>query len=237
MAKKKKEPMPNISKEFLDALLYSSWRYFIGRHTIHASCHAPDMAKFFEANPDLFSHEHLKFNAKDIRDCCNTILNFSDCIHVSGYDKCAYTLLCKKLDEIAKSVVISPHDDIKEDIAHFVPNRYMWTIDLYNDTVTYRQKTPEELSKTCSGFWENMRDLLPWVKLANYLDPPEMIHMNTKDHPELGDEYQPGFEYPIWGRYEGEETPFFKMVKTTIANYIQKPYIDSYLAPEAMITT
>ncbi len=221
------QPMTiTADRMLIDGMLFSSWRYYIGRHTI-AAAHAPvEMVQLLHDNPNIFSDERRVFAAQDIRDQINTILGFRHNVFIQGHNPNtdAWTLLCRKLAEIAKTTYLKTGEYDK--LGQFDPDDYEWTIDLDTCSVTYKDLH----KKLVSSIWNDLDDLKPWVKFAGWLDPHVHIELIDKYKDQSG----PGFEYATWGRYENEEHVHFKMVYCGCEQYGQRPYNDSYIEPTAI---
>lgn len=139
-----------ISQSSLDDLIWMSYRYCIGRHTIAAASHADTIKNVIQQNKDAFSVDRLKFYARDIRDCINSILHWRDDVSIEGFANNwdAYSAL---LYEVSK------HDN---------PNELKFTIDTYNKTI-YTDLLGKE-NKSSKDY--DYHDFIRWTKLANWLD-------------------------------------------------------------------
>jgi hypothetical protein len=92
MAKKKNTI--NISNSSLEDMIWMSYRYCIGRHTIAAAHHAETIHSVIKSNPDLMSNEKKAFNAKDIRREITSQIAFRSNVYVEGCnDFDAFSLL------------------------------------------------------------------------------------------------------------------------------------------------
>ena len=139
-----------ISQSSLDDLIWMSYRYCIGSHTIAAAHHADTIKNVIQQNKDAFSGDRLKFYARDIRDCINSILHWRDDISIEGFAN-NWDTYSALLYEVSK------HDN---------PQELKFTIDTYNKTI-YTDPLGKE--NKCSSDYD-YHDFIRWVKLANWLD-------------------------------------------------------------------
>lgn len=224
----------NTNEDFIDSLIWSSCRYFIGRHTIHASCAAKDLAEFLRDNPKIISPGRRQFLAKDIRERINDNLNWCGNVHIDGQQQVgredALTLLVRKVIQVLDETgLIYAEDDWRTPIVEgqFNPAKYDWTINLTTGEVIYKLSDHNSISSIgpfCLG--SLLSDLVMWQKVASWLDPTHIFDAGS------GIQNVPGFYYPAIGRYEGEENLHVELHPVTCEAYIQRPYIDTYLNPD-----
>ena len=139
-----------MSSKSLEDFMWMSYRYCIGRHTIAAAYHATPIARVIKSNPDVFSQERLSFNAYDIRDRINDAIRFLDCYDIDSVLRLdAFSCALYKSSEV---------DNPAEYIYHVEQNGYV------------ELDAPKELLR--HRFDQDYIDLIPWVKLANWLDKP-----------------------------------------------------------------
>ena len=206
MAKRKtKIEIPDF--DFIDDCIWMSYRYCIGRHTIAAAMHAPQMAKFLDMNPNVISEGRKKFMAKDIRQEISDVLNYRDDVSVDGFveDVDAATLLLQH--------VVENHLDISQN--------WKFEIDLGMKTV---YSYPSEGTSSTDLFQFFISDLLPWVKLANWLDPQEQITYRYKGETKT----EPGFTfYSVLKDITAH--------KITCSKYAENPYATTYIDPKYIL--
>lgn len=157
----------NLSKSDLQDFMYSSWRYFIGRHTIHAFQHASTIQRIILDNPGVFSDANNKFNAADIRRCISDILHYCDNIHITGFNDNvdALTLL------IGHIVDVHPQDDIE----YLKGNEF-------DINMGMRAVKATPLAEGCNSIdVTSIIDLGVWCRLANWLDPHHMVEINSPE--------------------------------------------------------
>lgn len=137
-----------ITPKVLEDFIWMSYRYCIGRHTIAAAYHANTIANVVASYPDAFSQERLAFNAKDIRDRINDAIRFLACYDIDS---------CFSLDAFSCALYKSAE----------VENPYEYIYHIEQSGYVELDK-PKELLR--HRFDQDYIDLIPWVKLANWLD-------------------------------------------------------------------
>lgn len=218
--------------DFMDSLIYSSCRYFVGRKTIQAACAASDLAKFFAENPDIMGPERKQFLAQDIRREINQQLQFCRNLTVEGYERPgkpdALTLWVDAVvKELEKTGKFFDRDRSKSPEGAYSPDWDSWTINIETGEV----RSMVDVRSNTVGFsdiYELVLDLVPWIKLAGYLDPTELITAGDDD--EILN--APGFAFPVIGRYINEEHHHIAIHHETVEQYIKNPVINSYVADE-----
>ena len=144
MAKKKIDGVV-MSRDSFEDFLYMSYRYCIGRHTIHAACHADTIIRVIKSNPDCMSEERGQFTANDIRNEINNVIRWNDNIHIDG---------CTNVDVFTRILVESAKYD--------QPMKYTYRA-YEDDIVAEPTANPKKID-------EEFTDLFPWIIVANYLD-------------------------------------------------------------------
>lgn len=150
---KKSKPNVIINPSNLEDLIWMSYRYCIGRHTIAAAMHADTIMSIIVSNPGVISQERIQFNARDIRNEINRCISFRDNFHIDGSTDGidVYSAVLYGLNEF---------DSPKE--TNFIFDTYTMTL-------------KGEPSNKCVENWRlvdhDYSDLIPWVKLANWMDP------------------------------------------------------------------
>lgn len=151
MAKKNTNSV-TISNSRMEDFIWMSYRYCIGRKTIAACTHADTIASVLISNPTVLSKERKEFMVKDLRREINNQLNFkkSLCIDNERDGQDIYSSLLYELNSF---------DDHKKKVFYFDAK----TMSIYDTKVhpdLYEFETPDS----------DYTDLIPWVKLANWLD-------------------------------------------------------------------
>ena len=219
----------NISTDVLDSWVFSSCRYYIGRHSIHAYHAGCELAEFFKNNPGVFSKERLVFLANDIRHRINDVLHFAPNIYVDGFAEehrpDALTLWIQKIEEIIRT----ENTFLDEDgtAGGFCPSKYKWHIDLYRSEVYYEDFTPAQ-DQFITKPSEYLSDLQIWIKVAGYLDP--YLNIQAEDGTQIIDAL--GFYIPEIVRYQGEDHFRVEMNPCDQATFIKNPFRNSYINPK-----
>lgn len=239
MAKKKKSIQ--IDDSFVDTCLWASTRYFIGRHTIAAHYHASDIAKFLSANSEIISQNRRKFLAKDIRSEITDRLRFQNNIHITGFPTTidALSVLCLWIDNHLKQndLKIELNSEAEELPGKFNPSCHEWYIDFEKMVVTMSPLAPEH-AKCKMNFRELLSDMDVWIKLAEYLDPHNVVTINSNF--ENPDEPIPQvfecIQYPTYGRYEGDDFDHLHMAYCSLEKYADNPFVNAYFDPSLIIS-
>lgn len=227
-----------VDPNTIDSMLFSTARYYIGRHSIQAHFGAIELAEFLRDNPDVMSAKRREFFARDIRERINDVIHWSGNIHIEGqqehHNPDALVLLCRAVITHMKDkgLHIVNNYSAKGEPDEFKPSDYNFHIDLNTDTVSIeKQEGPRTSSIGPADLDELISDLTVWSKLAGWLDPYIRISARYGDTA-VNDE--PGFEFPSIGRYEGEEHMHLHINTVTAAYYIKSPFVDTYVAPECI---
>ena len=222
----------------LDSMLFSTARYYIGRHTIHAHSGALEMATFLHENPDVMTKSRRHFFARDIREQINHTMNWAGNITIDGLQEYhkpdALVMLCRAVVSHIKrnNLHIVNGYNAKGAADEFNPADYDFHIDLNSDKVSIkRAQQPRTSSVGPADIGELVSDLTVWSKLAGWLDP--VLKVSAKYGDTVITE-EPGFEFPTIGRYEGEQHMHFEVNTVTVKHYIDNPWHDSYIAPECI---
>ena len=138
-----------INKADVEDFIWMSYRYCIGRKTIAAAMHADTIRNLIANNPNILSEERKEFCVKDIRDNINTVLKFKQNIKIFGFEN--YDVYSELLYEISKQEK---------------PNEMKYNI----NTSTHEIFVEKSDVKVYDYEDYDYIDLIPWVKLANFLD-------------------------------------------------------------------
>ena len=141
-----------INKSDLEDFIWMSYRYCIGRHTIAASMHADTIMTLIKQNPDIMNEERAIFNARDIRNEINRCLSFKENVQIDGNED----------GKDIFSVLLYTMEDLDPKWHKFYFNAKEMCISSTEELISPLQ--PWE------SFDADYIDLIPWVKLANWLD-------------------------------------------------------------------
>lgn len=167
--------MIKINKDALIDFIWMSCRYCIGRSTIASTCHPQTIADILLSNPKCIEEERIEFFAYDIRSEIMSILRWKDCVNEEGFIRewDGYTeCLCSEEDLTNKVFTIS-NDERK---VFATPN------------LNVKDKIDKEYI-----------DLIPWVKLANWLDKKshKILTIEYEQNGETITEQKECYCYPI----------------------------------------
>lgn len=180
MAKKKNSI--NISNSSLEDMIWMSYRYCIGRHTIAAAHHAETIHSVIKSNPDLLTPERKHFMALDIRREITSQIAFRSNVYIEGCgDFDAYSLLL---------IEGSPYMD-------------NMNVEFILDSYKNELRVNEESDFNHEAIDKDYIDLIPWVRLANYLDTSTHRKIHTNFNGDI-QEYV-CYQYPVKqedGKYE-----------------------------------
>lgn len=217
MGKKEKinKTITLTDSSYYEDLIWMSYRYCIGRHTIAAAMHAPDIAKY---SYEHLSPERRKFNANDIRRCINDSMHFSLQYDISDY---RHFIPEDAVSSIIKYIEVN---DVSK-VDNFSVDNYQVTDD--NGSVSF--DTLDDKNKCVTSFATYYCDLLPWIKLANLFDTT--CHRNIvfeHDDVQMEKECMP---YPYMSIADNK----YEILWVPIESYLDNPYIDIYIPKELII--
>lgn len=144
---------------FKETCIWMSYRYAIGRSSIASCCHAADIVRY---GLDWIPENRREFTARDIRDCINNQLMWTNNIRKDGYSNKYDILSC---------ILKYMFDNNIEDSELFYL-QHVWQVNVDTGEVTIQFQTdikPSEMDRLFSLF-TSIHDYLPWIKLANFLD-------------------------------------------------------------------
>ena len=129
-----------------------SYRYCIGRHTIAACMHANTIMALLSRNPGIISDERAQFNARDIRNEINRCISFKENIQIDGNEdgKDVFSALLYTMEDLD-------------------PKWHKFYFNAAQMCITSAEELEKPL-QTWQSFDADYTDLIPWVKLANWLD-------------------------------------------------------------------
>ena len=195
--------MVKINNEALIDFIWMSSRYCIGRSSIAACYHPNTIAEILLKNPKCISPERLEFFAYDIRSEIMEQLRWRDCIKEEGYNRDwdAYTeCLCKEEGTVNK----------------------VFHID--NNTKEIKVSENPEMRHRIDN---NYTDLIPWVKLANWLDKKnhKIVTVEYEENGEIITSEKECYHFPA--KIEGEYVKVWQSVDMFSINqmYIIPEYI------------
>lgn len=209
MSLKKQYKAIITDESYMEDLIWMSYRYCIGRHTIAANSHAGDIAMY---SFDHISENRKSFMAHDIRQEINDTLRWRNNIECHDYRN--------MLDKDALSIII---ESLYEKYGTQLPSEDIWTKYKYKiengvlNIEEYDGKVDHEHISTI------FHDLLPWIKLANALDKNCHRIITTVYNGET--EKHECFPYPSLD-YQGIQVDI-KWID--IDSYRKNPGVDTYI--------
>ena len=210
-----------VTKSFMDECLFSSWRYFIGRHSIQASMFPDDIARFLGENKGVFTEDRIKFMASDIRREVTDHIHWRDNVSVSGFND--HT---DALSLISAEIIQWIADRKIKGISDIWLSRHKFYVDLASERVYISDyESDREYQNTlCLEDW---RTYEKWILLANTMDPHRLVDVHYHGH---------CMEYVCSHRYVLSD-PDSGLYKIDIKYNDVQGYMDSgkssiYLAPE-----
>lgn len=216
---KKKEPklqLPNDDK-FIEDLLWMSYRYCVGRRTIAAAMHAPNIVSFLKLNPHVCSPERREFMAQDIRNEISTRIAWRSDVKTNGGQIKVIDVLSAILNAL---IEMQPDGNFNE--GHLRCMKFHVKNETGEVTIEKTEPTEPVLASHEQTILHEISDYMPWVKLANWLDPHESIKFeyDGEKHEEKGFAY---FSYFAGILHKNH---------TTVEHFGGYPYVDSHLDPD-----
>lgn len=142
--------------EFED-FIWMSYRYCIGRKTIAASNHANTIFNILMKNPDVLSEERKEFIAKDIRKCILDTIRWNKCIKINNL------YMGDDNWDMYSSILVASN-------SCNTPKDAIYTLDAASKIVTWNINSEKTNNTIHERFDDMYYDLMPWVKLSNWLD-------------------------------------------------------------------
>lgn len=142
--------------EFED-FIWMSYRYCIGRKTIAASNHANTILNILAKNPNMLSEERKAFIAKDIRKCILDNIRWNKCIKINNL------YLGDDDWDMYSSILVASN-------SCNAPKDATYTLDAASKIVTWNINSEKTNNTFQERFDDMYYDLMPWVKLSNWLD-------------------------------------------------------------------
>lgn len=202
---------------FKEDLIWMSYRYCIGRHTIAAAQHAPNIVKY---GLDYIPINRREFTARDIRMQINDKISWYNNIYREEYEHNYDIVSC-----IIKYMI---DNKIEGDLEHFYLTHY-WNVNVKTGKVKvtgYNQKDPTEFD-TFSSIFHEYHDYEPWIKLANFLD--------TKQHEKITVDFKGVKDIMCFKHYCINYKNNVTMHYIGIDSYMNNPYINQYIDPQYII--
>ena len=161
-----------VTKSFMDECLFSSWRYFIGRHSIQASMFPDDIARFLGENKGVFTEDRIKFMASDIRREVTDHIRWRDNVSISGFND--HT---DALSLISTEIMQWIADRKIKGISDIWLSRHKFYVDLASEKVYISdyESDKEDKNTLCLEDWQTYEK---WILLTNTMDPHRLIKVH-----------------------------------------------------------
>lgn len=219
---KKEKNKDEFNKSYHEDLIWMSYRYAIGRHTIAAHQHALNIAKY---EHDNFTKEEKKHFAIDIRQCIEDNLRFGE-YNVS----IDYSILQddrRPLEFLLQYFIDNPNWYIDDNYKGLIISR-----DSSTDKITYTQKKSDTYN--CKPFsMMYLEDLLVWMDLASYFDEDNYKTCKVDYNGEIKEIAY--FDSYIYYQNKNDKLPYWKKVKKPVNEYIKYLGTDCYIPDDIKI--
>lgn len=210
-----------VSKSFMDECLFSSWRYFIGRHSIQASMFPDDIARFLGENQNIFTEDRIKFMASDIRREITDHIRWRDNVSVNGFND-----RVDALSLISTEIMQWIADRKIKGISDIWLSNHKFDVDMASERVFISEyESDKKYQNTlCLGDWGTYEK---WILLANTMDPhrfAKILHEGDTttyvcNHRYVLSDPEDGL-YRVWIKYND------------ISSYLNSGNSSIYLSPE-----
>lgn len=210
-----------VTKSFMDECLFSSWRYFIGRHSIQASMFPDDIARFLGENKGVFTEDRIKFMASDIRREVTDHIRWRDNVSVNGFND-----RVDALSLISTEIMQWIADRKIKGISDIWLSRHKFDVDLASERVYISDyESDREYQNTlCLEDW---RTYEKWILLANTMDPHRLVEV---DHYGKHTGYVCNHRYVLRDTEDGLYEIYIKY--NDVYSYMESGRSSIYLAPE-----
>ena len=217
--------MKKQKDEYLNAyhedLVWMSYRYAIGRHTIAAHQHALNIAKY---EFDNFNKEQRKRLVIDIRQCIADNLKFSE--YNLSIDYSIIPEERKPLEFLLQYFIDNPNWQITGDykgLTVFKDN---------NGNIIYEKKNSTTYNTSPLSIMI-LEDLLVWMDLASYFDEDNYKVCKVEHNGNI--EEITYFDSYIYYQSKDDKLPYWKKVKKPIKEYIKYLGSDCYIPDDLKI--
>lgn len=217
-----KKQKDKFDKNYHADLVWMSYRYAIGRHTIAAHQHALNIAKYEYNN---FTKDERKHFAEDIRQCIEDNLRFGE-YNVS----IDYSILPedkRPLEFLLQYFIDNP--DYLNNYTGLIIKR-----DNLTGKIIYEEKKESTYNPITSSLsLMYLEDLLVWMDLANYFDEDNYKVCKVQYKGEIKEITY--FDSYILCHNKDDINSYWKKVKKPIEQYIKYLGTDCYIDDEAKI--
>lgn len=216
MTKQKLQPL----SMYEETLIWMSYRYAIGRHTIAANSHAKDIAQNSYKRL-LLSPERMQFMSKDINQ------SIYDCLHFGFFSIDSYTLNTTDINPLDVFYEFVDYQNIKswEELGKFKH------VEAYKENGEWKYKiTLYENGEKRYVSSMDFEDLDVWQRLAKLFDKKNYVYVKTTETENTIECFE------ILGRVQNDEGYMkYKKFYVPVEEYVNNPYIFTYINPEKII--
>lgn len=218
----KKKDQDNIfDKSYHEDLVWMSYRYAIGRHTIAAHQHALNIAKY---EYYTLTHDQKQHFAIDIRQCIEDNLRFSE--YNFSIDYSINQDERKPLEFLLQYFIDNPNWQITGDY------KGLTVLKDNNGNIIYEKKKTNTYNTSPLSIMI-LEDLLVWMDLASYFDEDNYKVCKVEHNGNI--EEITYFDSYIYYQNKDNNLPYWKKVKKPVKEYIKYLGSDCYIPDDLKI--
>ncbi len=218
----KKKDQDNIfDKSYHEDLVWMSYRYAIGRHTIAAHQHALNIAKY---EYYTLTHDQKQHFAIDIRQCIEDNLRFSE--YNFSIDYSIIQEERKPLEFLLQYFIDNPNWQITGDY------KGLTVLKDNNGNIIYEKKKTNTYNTSPLSIMI-LEDLLVWMDLASYFDEDNYKVCKVEHNGNI--EEITYFDSYIYYQSKDNNLPYWKKVKKPVKEYIKYLGSDCYIPDDLKI--
>lgn len=210
--------------EFEEDLLYMSYRYAIGRHTIHAHSHACNIIEHFYERL-LVTPNRMQFTSKDINRSIEDCLRFG---RLNVYLHDVYDRNIHILESLIHSI-IDERGYVKYDIRYV--NKIILECYSNDGDCDIMVSTSEKIENEYP--WNDIDDLMIWYYMAKLFDlkSHKVCTLTDGTECEFIELYQRQTEYSE--DRKNDKVKFIKF-RVPVKKFINNPYVWTYIPDESI---
>ncbi len=218
----KKKDQDNIfDKSYHEDLVWMSYRYAIGRHTIAAHQHALNIAKY---EYYTLTHDQKQHFAIDIRQCIEDNLRFSE--YNFSIDYSIIQEERKPLEFLLQYFIDNPNWQITGDY------KGLTVLKDNNGNIIYEKKKTNTYNTSPLSIMI-LEDLLVWMDLASYFDEDNYKVCKVEHNGNI--EEITYFDSYIYYQSKDNNLLYWKKVKKPVKEYIKYLGSDCYIPDDLKI--
>lgn len=208
--------------DYEESLIWMSYRYAIGRHTIHAHCHACDILSH-EYERLKLTPNRMEFMSKDINRSIEDSLRFS---RLNVYVNNVYNMNLHIIDYLIKSI-IDEQGYVKYDLRYI----HKINLDCYGSDCDFSYEISEKIVNEYP--WNDLDDLMIWYNVAKIFDlkSHKKCFLTDCSEVEFVELYERITEY---SEDHKNDKVKFELYRVPIEKYVKNPAIWTYI-PDSSI--